>query len=115
MCGGKVLSWLTDNEAIVSLGIIIMWVQVALEIGRAINIWATQALRATGDVNFQFYVGITVQWLVSVVLSYLLGVHWGFGLIAMWASFALDENIRGLIFIYRWKSMKWSTKSFVKD
>ena len=92
-----------------------MWVQVALEIGRAINIWATQALRATGDVNFQFYVGITVQWLVSVVLSYLLGVHWGFGLIAMWFSFALDENIRGMIFIYRWKSMKWSGKSFVKN
>ena len=64
MCGGKVLSWLTDNENIVSFGIIIMWVQVALEIGRAINIWATQALRATGDVNFQLYVGITVQWLV---------------------------------------------------
>ena len=115
MCGGKVLSWLTDNENIVSLGIIIMWVQVALEIGRAINIWATQALRATGDVNFQFYVGITVQWLVSVVLSYLLGVHWGYGLIAMWFSFALDENIRGMIFIYRWKSMKWSGKSFVKN
>ena len=115
MCGGKVLSWLTDNENIVSLGIIIMWVQVALEIGRAINIWATQALRATGDVNFQFYVGITVQWLVSVVLSYLLGVHWGFGLVAMWISFALDENIRGMIFIYRWKSMKWSGKSFVKN
>ena len=115
MCGGKVLSWLTDNENIVNLGIIIMWVQVALEIGRAINIWATQALRATGDVNFQFYVGITVQWLVSVVLSYLLGVHWEFGLVAMWFSFALDENIRGLIFIYRWKSMKWSTKSFVRS
>ena len=88
--------------------------QVAVESGRAINIWATQAVRATGDVNFQFYVGITVQWLVSVVLSYLLGVHWGYVLIAILFSIELDENIRGMIFIYRWKSMKWSGKSVVK-
>ena len=88
---------------------------MVLEVGRAINIWATKALRATGDVNYQFYVGITVQWLVSVGFSYLLGLHWGFGLIGMWVSFMLDENIRGLIFIYRWRSKKWATKGLVKD
>ena len=108
------LEWLTDNEEIIRTGCIILWIDVALEIGRAINIWATQALRATGDVNYQFYVGITVQWLVSVGLSYLLGIHWGYGLLGMWVSFMLDENIRGVIFIYRWRSLKWATKSFVR-
>ena len=92
----------------------ILWIDVVLEIGRAINIWATQALRATGDVNYQFYVGITVQWLVSVGFSYLLGIHWGYGLLGMWVSFMLDENIRGLIFVFRWRSLKWASKSFVR-
>lgn len=114
LCGGWALEWLTDNPAIIEMGKVILWIDVVLEVGRAINIWATQALRATGDVNYQFYVGITVQWLVSVVLSYLFGIHWGYGLIGMWISFMLDENIRGLIFIHRWRSMKWATKSFVK-
>lgn len=114
MFGGAGLNWLTDNPEIVRMGKTILWIDVVLEIGRAINIWATQALRATGDVNYQFYVGITVQWLVSVVGSYLLGIHWGWGLIGMWISFMLDENIRGLIFIFRWRSLKWATKSFVK-
>lgn len=108
------LEWLTDNRNIIEMGIIILWIEVALEIGRAINIWATQALRATGDVNYQFYVGVIVQWLVSVGFSYLLGIHWGYGLIGMWISFALDENIRGIIFIYRWRSMKWASKGFVR-
>lgn len=114
LCGGWALQWLTDNPAIIEMGKVILWIDVVLEVGRAINIWATQALRATGDVNYQFYVGITVQWLISVLLSYLFGIHWGYGLIGMWISFMLDENIRGLIFIHRWRSMKWATKSFVK-
>lgn len=115
LSGGTILGWLTENPDIICMGKIILWIDVVLEVGRAINIWATQALRATGDVNYQFYVGITVQWLVSVGFSYLLGLHWGFGLIGMWVSFMLDENIRGLIFIYRWRSKKWATKGFVKD
>ncbi len=109
------LEWLTDNRNIIEMGIIILWIEVALEIGRAINIWATQALRATGDVNYQFYVGVIVQWIVSVGFSYLLGIHWGYGLIGMWISFALDENIRGVIFIYRWRSLKWASKGFVNS
>ena len=114
-CGGRYgLEWLTDNPNIIRLGCLILWIDVLLEIGRAINIWATQALRATGDVNYQFYVGIIVQWTVSVGLSYLLGIHWDYGLLGMWVSFMLDENIRGLIFIFRWRSMKWATKSFVR-
>ena len=59
--------------------------------------------------------GVIVQWIVSVGFSYLLGIHWGYGLIGMWISFALDENIRGIIFIYRWRSLKWASKGFVNS
>jgi Na+-driven multidrug efflux pump len=114
LIGGEVLNMLTDNPDIIALGKGVFWINVFLEVGRATNIWATQSLRATGDVNFPFYVGIVVQWIVSVGGSYLLGVHWGFGLLGMWASFALDEDIRGAIFVFRWKSKKWATKGFVK-
>lgn len=114
LIGGEILNWLTDNPEIIRLGKMVFWINVFLEVGRATNIWATQSLRATGDVNFPFYVGIVVQWLVSVGGSYLLGIHWGWGLLGMWASFALDEDIRGTIFVFRWRSMKWATKSFVK-
>ena len=87
---------------------------IILEIGRAINIYATNALRATGDVNFPFYVGVVVQWGVAVGCGYLFGLHWGWGLIGMWFAFLLDENIRGIIFVRRWNSLKWAKKSFVK-
>lgn len=64
-----------------------------LENGRALNFFGVNALRSAGDIYFPVIVGIIV----------------------MWAVFALDENIRGLIFLRRWNSFKWVGKSFVKE
>ena len=74
--------------------------------------FAVNALRTAGDIYFPVSVGIVVQWLVAVAGSYLAGIAFGFGLVAMWLAFLLDENIRAFIFIKRWNSMKWAGKSF---
>ena len=114
LMGHTLFSWLTDNAEIVRLGTVILFVDVILEVGRAINIYATNALRATGDVNYPFYVGVVVQWSIAVGCGYLFGLYWGWGLVGMWCAFLLDENIRGIIFVRRWNSMKWAKKGFVK-
>ena len=111
--GETILSALTSNPDIIALGSAILMIDVVLEIGRPINIFATNALRATGDVNYPFYVGLIVMWSVAVGLGYLFGVHWGWGLLGMWAAFVLDENIRGVIVLRRWFGMKWAGKAFV--
>ena len=33
----------------------------------------------------------------------------------MWVGFALDENVRGIILMRRWRSGKWKNKGFVGD
>jgi putative MATE family efflux protein len=114
LMGHTLFTWLTDNPEIIRLGTIILFVDVILEVGRAINIYATNALRATGDVNYPFYVGLVVQWSVAVGCGYLFGIHWGWGLVGMWCAFLLDENLRGIIFVQRWNSLKWAKKGFVK-
>ena len=75
LMGYTLFGWLTDNPEIVRLGTIILFIDVILEVGRAINIYATNALRATGDVNYPFYVGLVVQWGVAVGCGYLFGIH----------------------------------------
>lgn len=112
--GHSIFSMLTQNEEIVKLGVTVLIVDVVVEIGRAVNIYATNALRSAGDVNYPFYVGFVVQWTVSVGCSYLFGIYWGWGLVGMWCAFLLDENIRALIFVRRWNSLKWAKKAFVK-
>ncbi|MDD6777525.1 MAG: MATE family efflux transporter [Bacteroidales bacterium] len=113
LAGPYIFGVLTDNPTIRHLGCAILWIDVALEIGRPINIFATNALRAAGDVNYPFYVGLIVMWSVAVAGGYIAGVWAGMGILGMWAAFTLDENIRGAIFVRRWWSMKWSAKSFV--
>lgn len=111
--GNTIFHWLTSNEEIIRLGTTILIIDVILEIGRPINIFATNALRAAGDVNYPFYVGLVVQWSVAVGLGYIFGIPLEWGICGMWVAFLLDENIRGAIFVRRWYSMKWTTKGFV--
>lgn len=115
LSGPFIFEMLTENKEIIHLGIIILWIDVLLEIGRPVNIFATNALRATGDVNYPFYVGLIVMWVVAVAGGYVAGIMLGFGIIGMWSAFTIDENIRGGIFIHRWYSMKWANKGFVNN
>lgn len=111
--GTQILSMLTSDPWIISTGAMILWVEILLENGRALNFFGVNALRSAGDIYFPVIVGIIVMWGIQVVGSYVLGITLGWGLIAMWAVFALDENIRGLIFVRRWNSFKWVGKSFI--
>lgn len=112
--GKQILSMLTSDPWIITTGASILWVEVLLEHGRALNFFGVNALRSTGDIYFPVNVGICVMWTVQVIGSYVLGISMGWGLVAMWAIFALDENIRGFIFVHRWNSFKWAGKGFVK-
>ena len=112
--GKPVLSMLTSDPWIISTGTAILWVEIFLENGRALNFFGVNALRSAGDIYFPVILGIIVMWGVQVVGSFILGITLGWGLIAMWAIFALAENIRGFIFVRRWNSVKWVGKGFVK-
>ena len=113
--GRQILSMLTSDPWIITTGAAILWIEILLENGRALNFFGVNALRSAGDIYFPVIVGIIVMWGIQVVGSYVLGIWLGWGLIAMWTVFALDENIRGLIFVHRWNSFKWVGKAFVQE
>ncbi len=114
LAGRSILSAFTDNPDIIAMGMWVLVVDWFLEIGRTANIFATGTLRATGDTVYPFVVGVIFQWSVAVGLSYVIGIPLGYGLVGMWIGFALDENIRGIILLRRWRSGKWRTKGFVR-
>lgn len=111
--GSSIIRLLTDNPNIISMATTIFWIDLLLEIGRPVNIFATNALQSAGDVNFPFYVAVVCMWLIAVGMAYLAGITFGFGLIGIWWMFCLDENVRGAIFIWRWHSDRWMHRSFV--
>ncbi|WP_404432058.1 MATE family efflux transporter [Sutcliffiella horikoshii] len=109
------LGFFTDNPDIIALGGTLILFTVILEPGRSFNLVVINALRAAGDVRFPVYIGILSMWGVSVTVSYLLGIHLGFGLVGVWIAMILDEWLRGIIMLYRWRSRIWVTKSFVHE
>lgn len=103
----QLFSLFSKDAAVIALGSQVMIVDIFLEIGRCLNIVLVRNLQAVGDVKFPVTIGIISQWVLGVGAAYILGMYLGLGLAGVWIAFALDEIIRGIIFIFRWKSGKW--------
>jgi putative MATE family efflux protein len=109
------LGFFTSNPDIIALGGTLILLTVILEPGRSFNLVVISALRAAGDVKFPVYIGILSMWGVSVTVSYILGIHFGLGLVGVWIALILDEWLRGVIMLWRWRSRVWVNKSFVQE
>lgn len=110
LCGLPVLNLFTSDPMILAIGIPVLWAIVFIEPGRAMNIVLMNSLKSVGDVRFPMVVGIIFMWGVSVVFSYLLGVHFGLGLLGIWIAQGMDEWFRGTLALKRWKSKPWERK-----
>lgn len=97
----------SSDPQVIALGQQVLWVDVLLELGRCFNIVLVRNLQAVGDVAFPVTIGICSQWIVGVGIAYLLGIHLGLGLVGIWLSFMLDELLRAVIFVVRWKKGRW--------
>lgn len=111
--GHTLMTLLTDNEEIIRMGTWIFCIDLLLSYGRVKNVFACGTLRATGDAIYPVIVGVICQWSVAVGVAWVLGIPMGFGLIGMWIGFCMDENLRGIILMRRWHSLKWRGKAFV--
>ena len=109
-----IYSIFTPDPAIHALGRQIILVEFALEIGRSVNIVMTRCLTTAGDVWYPVIVGISSQWLVAVLGSWLLGHVLGGGLVGIWAAMACDEGLRGLLFLLRFQKGTWREKRLVE-
>lgn len=114
MTSDTVLSVFTTDSEILSLAHDVLLVEIFLELGRAVNIVMVGCLQAAGDIRTPTLVGVLGMWLCAVPLSYLFGIYWDWGLVGIWIAMALDEILRGLLFIYRWQSGKWKEKRLVE-
>lgn len=104
----------TEDPAIIAAGAGIFLLSIVLEPGRTFNLVIINALRAAGDARFPVLLGVISMWGVSVPLAYLLGVHFGIGLLGIWIAFTVDEWLRGVMMLLRWRSRVWEKKALVK-
>ena len=104
---GQLYGLFSADPRVIALGRQVLLIEIFLEIGRSFNIVLVRNLQAVGDVRFPVLVGICSQWIIGVGLCYIFGILLNWGLPGMWLAFALDENLRGAIFLVRWKKGNW--------
>ena len=115
LIGTPILSVFTDNPGILAVAIPVLWAIVFIEPGRAMNIVLMGSLKSVGDVRFPVVIGIISMWGVAAVLSYVLGITIGLGLLGVWLAQGIDEWFRGLFALKRWLSQPWIKKKVVKQ
>ena len=108
--GYPVLGVFTDNPDMLALGKQILFIDIFLEFGRAINILMTKCLISVGEIKLPICVGITFHWAVALLLAYVFGGILHLGLQGVWVAMAIDECSRGLIYFFAFRSNKWKKR-----
>lgn len=111
--GRQFIGIFTTNANVVTLGALILAIDGFLEPGRTFNLVLINGLRGAGDVIYPVVIAIISMWSINVGLGYYLGVVLGYGLPGIWTAMLLDEWLRGLCMLYRWKSKAWMEKVLV--
>lgn len=70
-------------------------------------------LRAAGDSTFTSVASLLSMWLLRVILGYILGITFGFGITGIWVAMIAEWGVRGLIFMNRFKGAKWYAHKLV--
>lgn len=93
----------------------VMICDLVLEVGRAFNIIFVRTMQTSGDVLFPTVLSVIFCWVVAVGGSFVLGSKslLGYGIIGVWVAMALDECMRAIIFLIRFKSGKWQKTKIV--
>lgn len=103
----QLLSIFTYDALILELAGRIIFIDIFVEAGSAMNNVFENAYCACGDVKTTMIISICSFWLGSVLLTYILGVQLGWGLVGCWIAFAADELFKSVIYVLRWKTDRW--------
>ena len=108
-----ILGLFTKNHQIIQLASKLLVIDVFLELGRVTNLIFANALKTAGDAFYIVVVACIIMIFIGVGGTYLFGIKLEFMAIGAYIAMALDECLRGIISIFRWKSKKWQQKALI--
>lgn len=109
-----VIDIFTDIPEVHSYVSILLLYSAYIEFGRSLNLIYIGGLKGAGDVRFPVLYGIFSNWSIQVLLSYILGIKCGLGLVGFWLGIGTDETTRGFVMLWRWKSRRWEKHRLVE-
>ena len=101
------LSLFTDNGDIFSMCLVIFAIDTTIECGRGVVNTMEPAMNASRNVIVTMIAGIVSAWGIIVLLSYVLGILLGLGLIGCWIAFAISEWAKSTTYLVYFKTGRW--------
>lgn len=110
---GQIIGFFTSIPEIASMTSALLLISIFIETGRSLNLITIPALKGAGDIRFPVLYGLFSMWFFMVLGAYILGFRLEYGLLGIWFAIGIDETLRGIVMVFRWKSKKWMTKALV--
>ena len=109
-----IMPFFTDNPVVVDLVQKLIFIDIVLEIGRVSNLVHVSALQVSGDVIYPVVIATIFMFLCAVGGTYLFGIRLEMMVVGAYIGLAMDECVRAVAMIIRWKTGIWKTKRIVK-
>ena len=103
----NLLSMFTENEQIISMCFVIFAIDCVIEAGRGVVHVMEASLNASRNVIVTMLSGIISAWALIVLLTYILGIVLGLGLIGCWIAFAVSELAKSTVYLIYFKKNIW--------
>jgi MATE family multidrug resistance protein len=97
----------TSDPAVVALTARLFWVAAVFQVFDAANIVARSVLRGAGDVRYPAVLAVTIAWVCTPPLTWLLGQRLGWGALGGWLGLCVEIVAGALILWWRLERCHW--------
>ena len=113
--GKPLVGLFTDDPTMIRLVSILLSIDIALEVGRVLNLVYGVALKTSGDAVFPMVIAVVFAFLCAAGGTWFFGIHLGWLAVGAYIAMALDECVRAVCMVLRWHSGKWKKHRIVSN
>ena len=115
LLGQPLIGLFTDDPAMVRLVCSLLFIDIALEVGRSLNLVYGWALKTSGDAVYPMIIAVVFAFLCAAGGTWFFGIRLEWLAVGAYVAMALDECVRAVFMALRWKSGKWRKHRIVSD
>ncbi len=92
--------WFADSDAVAALCAQVILLMVVYQFGDGMQMVYANALRGTAHVKPMMYISFFSFFIVSLPVSYILGIWLNYGIVGIWAAFPISLTIAAVLYYY---------------
>ncbi|WML43418.1 MATE family efflux transporter [Neobacillus sp. PS3-40] len=97
-------TWFTTDKNAVYMIVTALRIDAFAQPALAIGLVLAGALQGAGDTKSPMYSTAIGMWVIRVLGVYILGIHFGMGIVGVWLSIAIDLYVRAIFLLYRFRN-----------